>query len=219
MASGDLPIFDLTDQGIKLVEEERRRIARDLHDGPAQSLTNVSMRLDIIQTMMSTNPEMAKAELSKINSRVVSLVNEVRRLIYDLRPVAIDEIGLIQSVRDLARKYAAESKLEIRVDADAQVYPVPPARQIAVFRLVQEILNNVRKHAQASSTTISFTTDGHDLHVRVEDDGIGFDPGLIPSGHYGIIGMKERVAYLRGTMVIQSEAGKGSVFTIQLPLG
>jgi two-component system, NarL family, sensor histidine kinase DegS len=219
MMTGDLPVYDTTDQGIRLIEEAYRRIARDLHDGPAQQLTNLSMRLDIIPRMMDNDPEMAKRELARINTNVIQTINEVRRLLFDLRPLAIDEIGLVKAVIELAEKFQRDYKLNVRVNVDTDISNwISPAKQVAVYRLVQEVLNNTKKHAQANVVEILFasTQDGQ-IEIQVKDDGKGFDPSKVSVGHFGLIGMRERAAYLGGILEIDSTIGEGSCFTIRLP--
>lgn len=219
MTPGDVPIFDQTDHGIKLIEEERRRIARDLHDGPAQAITNVSMRLDIVRRLMDSQPDLATEELDRLQQRVRVLVNEVRRLIYDLRPVAVDEVGLAKATAQLCERNQHDWDIPIHFHmADNASVEIAPARQIAIYRLIQELLNNIHKHAEATSVEVSMRQVDDNLLVTVSDDGKGFDPNQIPEGHFGIAGIKERVAYLHGELSIESEIGSGSTFLLQLPV-
>lgn len=220
MMTGDLPVFDTTDQGIRLIEETYRRIARDLHDGPAQELTNLSMRLDIMPRMMDNDPEMAKRELARINRNVIQTINQVRRLLFDLRPLAIDEIGLVRAVMELADKYQRDYELNVDVAVeDDATNQVSPAKQVAIYRLIQEILNNTKKHANAAYAKIRFATREGQIVIQVEDDGDGFNPDHVAAGHFGLIGMKERAAYLGGKLVIESSPGAGSRFVIYVPTG
>ena len=219
MVDAGLPTYDQTDYGIKLIEEERRRIARELHDGPAQALTNLSMRLDIIKRLLETDSDMAVKEIIRANSRIVTAVNDIRRLIYDLRPIAIDEVGLICAVQELCGKYERDWHIPVRVvTADNVSSDFSPAKQVALYRLVQELLNNIKKHADAREVTVSFVREGQNIHMTVEDDGKGFDPEVIPDGHFGIVGVKERIAYLHGSLDIQSQIGAGSRFAIVVPV-
>ncbi|QSO47653.1 sensor histidine kinase [Alicyclobacillus mengziensis] len=219
MTPGDLPIFDQTDHGIKLIEEERRRIARDLHDGPAQAITNVSMRLDIVRRLMDSQPNLAAEELDRLQQRVRGLVSEVRRLIYDLRPVAIDEVGVVQATVQLCERNQHDWEIPIRVEVSDNIsLNIAPARQVAIYRMIQEILNNVHKHAEATEVVVSFEQLDQNLVVRVVDNGKGFHPDSIPEGHFGIAGLKERVAFLNGELTILSAPGTGSTFEIHLPV-
>ncbi len=217
--SGNLPVYDSIDDGIRLIEEERRRIARDLHDGPAQTLTNISMRLDILRQLFQVNPQKAMDELERTNSRLVGAINDIRQLIYDLRPLAIDEIGLHSAIVELCNKYDSERGLSIQLDmADATGNQLSPAKQVAIYRLIQEILNNIHKHAEATMVQIQIVQTTTELTALISDNGKGFDPSIIPSGHYGIIGMKERAGYLGGLLNISSTIGHGSEFRLVIPI-
>lgn len=215
-----LPIFDQTDHAIRILEEERRRIARDLHDGPTQVLTNISMKLDILEMMIDSNPEMAKEQVSQLHKKVGSVVNEIRHLIYDLRPIAVDEVGLLEATKALCMQ--CEKNWDIPIDLNLQTgldsHHITPAKQVALYRLIQEIINNIKKHAKARRITVSLSQLREELCVVIHDDGTGFDPSYIPPGHYGLIGMKERAVFLGGSLDINSVIGDGSTFTIRVPV-
>lgn len=214
-----IPAFDPVDYGIKLIEEERRRIARDLHDGPAQDLTNISMRLSVVQRLMQSDPEMALTELERTNSRIVAAINDVRRLIYDLRPVAIDEIGLVSAAIQLCRRCERDWQIPFDMQTDSTADAgIVAARQIAAYRLLQEILQNVHKHAQATSVRVCIQREQEDIVIEVQDNGRGFDPNHISDGRFGIVGVKERSEYLGGHIHIDSSCGHGSVFRISIPV-
>ncbi|KYP81104.1 sensor histidine kinase [Ferroacidibacillus organovorans] len=220
MEKPTLPVYDQMDHGIWILEEERRRIARDLHDGPAQVLTNISMKLDVIEQMIDSHPEMAKVQVNQLHKRVGAVVNEIRHLIYDLRPIAIDEIGLFEAVKELCKQLEKNWSIPILMTMDEIVFSseIAPAKQVAIYRLIKEILNNVKKHAKARTIDVLISKNGGDLVVDIKDNGIGFDTSYTPPGHYGIIGMKERAAYLGGTLEIHSSIGQGSTFIIQVPV-
>lgn len=219
MSLGELPVLDIKDQGIRMLEEERRRIARDLHDGPAQALTNISMRLGVLRNVITSNPERAVTEIERINTRLIETINDVRRLIYDLRPVAIDEAGLLSAVRELRSKFKQDVGIPVYLEIEDDVTDdIAPAKQVAIYRLIREILNNIAKHAQASEVDIEMTKAGRDLVTVVRDNGKGFNPDEIPTGHYGLLGIRERAEYLGGSLEIHSEIGNGSTFTIRLPV-
>lgn len=218
MSTHDLPAFDPVDYGVHLIEEERRRIARDLHDGPAQDLTNISMRLNIVERLVQSDTEMALTELTRTNQRIVSAVNEIRRLIYDLRPVAIDEVGLVAAVVELCRRCERDWHLTIEVAAQPEASnTIVPARQIALYRLIQEVLQNVHKHAQAQRVEVRIMQQNDQLSIDIEDDGRGFDSDHIPQGHFGIEGIKERTLFLGGALNIRSAPGHGTTVSVRLP--
>jgi two-component system sensor histidine kinase DegS len=219
MRYGDLPTYDHTDQGIRLLEEERRRIARDLHDGPTQTLTNVSMRLELVNRMLDQDPNIAKTELSRINKQVIQSINAMRRLLFDLRPIAVDEVGFIKALRELCERYGRDYLLPVELQVkDDIVSELSPAKHVALYRLVQEVLTNVRKHAKATRIDIAIERDSGQVLIAIRDNGQGFDPTNVPAGHYGLVGMRERTTYLRGALDISSSIGQGSEFRISLPI-
>lgn len=219
MGPRDLPVHSQVDSGIRVLEEERRRIARDLHDGPAQTLTHISMRLDVINRLIDSNVTMAKEDLIRTNSKLVGAINDIRRLIYDLRPVAIDEIGLVAALAELLNRCQQEWRIPFEVNLpEGMDHDIGPAKQVALYRLVQEVTNNMKKHAEASKISVSMERTTSQLRIVISDDGKGFDPEQIPTGHYGLIGMRERAEFLGGTLDISSKIGHGSTFTICVPL-
>ena len=215
-----LPVFDQVDHGIRILEEERRRIARDLHDGPAQVLTNISMKLEILNMMIDSDAEMAKTQVNQLHKKVGGVIREIRHLIYDLRPIAVDEVGLFEATKALCTQLQQNWNLPIEMHVQDLVESrlIAPAKQVALYRLIQEILNNMQKHAKAKTIKLDALQDNDELLITIQDDGVGFDPNYIPAGHYGLVGMKERASYLGGTLDIHSVIGEGSTFVIRVPL-
>ncbi|PSR35053.1 MAG: sensor histidine kinase [Sulfobacillus benefaciens] len=219
-ANPDFSLIDPEDWGIRLVEEERRRIARDLHDGPIQVLINLSMRLQIIQRMLLTDSELAKDELDRSQQRLIGSINEIRQLIYDLQPVAIDEIGLYAAIEALATRAQKDWGLVSTVVLpDVADIGLTPAKTIAVYRLIQEAINNIHKHSHAEHAAISIALDPSQLIITIADDGIGFDPSETTEGHFGLSGMTDRIQYLGGSAHIESAPGSGSTLTFTVPRG
>lgn len=214
----ELPVQDVVDHGIKLIEEERRRIARDLHDGPAQTLTHISMRLDVIRQLMLTDMDMATEELARTNSRIVTAVNDIRRLIFDLRPIAIDEVGLLSACDELCHRFERDHHTSVTLYKE-NLYPLQlsPAKQVSLYRLFQEIMNNIHKHANATSVIVRIAQDSEHFSLEICDDGQGFDPDKVPEGHYGLLGIQERVTYIGGNLSIDAAIGQGSRFLIMVP--
>lgn len=215
-----LHVYDLRDQGIRMLEEERRRIARDLHDGPVQALTNISMKLEVLKHMLDSNPQIAKDQVDQLHRRVTEAVKEIRALIYDLRPLAVDEVGLIEATKALCSQFEKNWGISTSfvVQDGVTSAEITPAKQVALYRLIQEILNNIKKHARATTTVVEFLRDESDLIITVKDDGVGFDTNYVPPGHYGLIGMKERAEFLGGQLEIHSIIGQGSTFIIRIPM-
>jgi two-component system sensor histidine kinase DegS len=218
----DFSLIDPEDWGIRLVEEERRRIARDLHDGPIQVLINLSMRIQIIQRMLHTDIELAQDELNRGQQRLIGSINEIRQLIYDLQPVAIDEIGLYAAIESLATRAQKDWGLACTItlpETAANATGLTPAKTIAVYRLVQEAMNNIHKHSQAEHAAMAIALEPSQLTITITDDGVGFDPTATTEGHFGLNGMMDRVQYLGGSVHIESAPGSGSTLTFTVPRG
>lgn len=215
-----LPVEDNIDHGIRLIEEERRRIARDLHDGPVQALTTISMRLDLLEAMMDQDPTLAKQQIRQLRNRIISAISEIRQLLYDLRPVAMEEVGLLESVRNLCEQLERTSRMrcEMQLQCEAKALTMSPARQMVVYRVIQELLNNARKHSQASLVRVALGAEHGRAVIEIQDDGIGFDATRVPAGHYGLEGIRERIAFLGGALIVDTAPGQGSRFTIQIPI-
>lgn len=218
----DFSLRDSEDRGLRLLEEERRRIARDLHDGPIQVLINLSMRLQIIQRLMVADTKLAEEELERIQERLIGSINEIRQLIYDLQPIAIDEIGLIAALTALFDRIQQESSLSCHLAIDEALHANPlaltPARTIGAYRLIQEALSNIRKHAEAHTVTITLAAQAPYLKLTIQDDGVGFDPATRLPGHFGLDTMIERAEYMGGTGEIESSPGTGTRLTFLLPM-
>ncbi|MDA8195000.1 MAG: sensor histidine kinase [Thermaerobacter sp.] len=211
--------FDGTDHTIQMMEEERRRIARDLHDGPIQTLVNASMRLDVLGRLLYADLELAEEEIQRVNRRVVRAINEMRQLIFDLQPVAIDEMGLSASLEALSGRMEKEYGFSCRTEVAREVdsLALTPARKIWIYRLAQEALSNVGKHAEAHHVQMILTAAADGAILQVMDDGKGFDPSVPIPGHYGLTGIAERVALLGGALTVASRPDEGTAITVRIP--
>jgi len=209
---------------IKAQEEERRRIAREMHDGPAQSMSNVILKAEICEKLFEIDLEKAREELSALKEMVRACLKDVRRIIYDLRPMSIDDLGLSPTLQKYIDNFVNETGIRVDlmfIETDNKIKDSNIV--LTVFRLVQECLNNVKKHACATQVTIQLEGTTKGLTVRIKDDGKGFDtarlsrePAHSDSG-YGVIGMRERVELLGGSFSIESKTGKGTTVRATLP--
>lgn len=194
---------------ISTQEEERRRIARELHDGTSQDLAGLVVGLEALERgVVPVDP----GEL-KVIARSVS--EELRRVVHDLRPAVLDDLGLSAALRWLATERHADLQVALDVDAEA---PVPAPLDTAVFRIVQEALTNAQRHAGATNVSVALRTEDGVLRAVVEDDGRGFDPA-VATGGVGIVGMRERAEQLGGTLSVTSSPGRGTRVSLELPLG
>lgn len=213
----------LLQQVIATQEEERRRISRDLHDDFAQSLTALSVTVQ--SALQTVSPEMRtlRQQLEQLQALVVDTLGETSRWIQDLRPRMLDDLGLAPSIRMYAESRLEPSGATVEVDASGLKQRLPPEIEITLFRVVQEAVANIAKHAHARHARIRFELyeTGH-VVARVEDDGVGFVPGQFLHSTdglrgMGLLGMRERVTLLGGTLMIDSTPGRGTVVRAEIP--
>ncbi|MEV8512007.1 histidine kinase [Dactylosporangium sp. NPDC051484] len=195
-------------------EEERRRVRRDLHDGLGPALGGVALRIDTARNLMKTAPARADEMLKQAREDVSAALADVRRLVHDLRPPALDDVGLAGAVGQLAERLRTP-RLAVQVSATLPE-DLPAAVEVAAYRIASEALTNVTKHANAACCTVRLTADGDTLLVEVADDGAGIAPGT-PSG-VGLVSLRERAAELGGRCEIECPATGGTVVRARLPL-
>lgn len=209
---------------IKTQEDERRRIAREMHDGPAQAMSNVVLKAEICEKLADLDIEKARVELGNLKDITRNCLKDVRRIIYDLRPMSIDDLGL----RPTLQKYIDAFKQQHQIGIDLMIRGddgkiKDSNTTLAIFRIVQESLSNIKKHAQASNVVIQLECVPQHINLRIKDDGRGFDTDRLDEGNrdenggFGVCGMRERVELLEGSFEIESDIGKGTTVRVQLP--
>lgn len=205
---------------IEAQEEERKRVAREIHDGPAQSMANVVLRAELADRMMSQgNIEQAKVELRDLKSLVRSSLSDVRRIIYDLRPMALDDLGLVPALRRFIEAYGDSKEFEIDFRIFGLEERLPSSMEVAIYRLVQESINNISKHAKAKHVTVHLEFKPLKILIKIVDDGIGFaEAELKKDSRFGLMGMRERVKLLDGEIQIISAPNQGTKILIEIPL-
>jgi signal transduction histidine kinase len=202
-------------------EDERRRIARELHDEVSQSLTGLMMTITAAE---SVHDEAAlRQRLTAIYAAAEATLEEVRKIIHDLRPTALDDLGLVSAVRVHARNLLEAAGVRLTFEASGfGQRRLPAAVETTVFRVAQEAITNVARHARATAATVSLRLEDGTLHVLVEDNGRGFDPdrmlGLREDRPVGILGMQERAALIGGSLEIDSSPGRGTRVRLVVPL-
>ncbi|WP_031406983.1 sensor histidine kinase [Geobacillus vulcani] len=209
--------------GLKIIEaqeEERRRLSREIHDGPAQLLAHVLLRSDLVEKVIKERgTEAAIAEIRDFRKMVRSALSEVRRIIYDLRPMALDDLGLVPTLKKYLQTTEEYNKgVHISFVHIGEEIRLPSRMEAAVFRLVQESVQNALKHAEARHIDVKMEVTCHHLLVSVKDDGKGFDPSVKKENTFGLIGMRERVELLGGALAIRSKIGHGTTVFIRVPL-
>jgi two-component system sensor histidine kinase DegS len=213
--------------GLKIIlaqEEERKRIAREIHDGLAQTMANVVLRTEIAERMLSKQAyNSVKEELADLKVQVRSGIEEVRKIIFNLRPMALDDLGLIPALRKFIQDYEEKTKIRTRIDLVGKEFRLPSGMEVAIYRLVQEAYSNVLKHAYASHVTLEVTYQLQMVKITVSDNGVGFivdqiDKKIERGSHYGLMGMRERVELLEGRMEIQSVKEAGTKVSMLIPI-
>jgi len=207
---------------ITLQEDERRRIARELHDQTGQRLTSTIMTLGLLEETIRT-PE-GRAYVRDVRDTAAQILKEIRDLALVLRPSVLDDLGLLAALRHCLKGYQSRYRLLV----DLQVLGLdgkrlPPEVETALFRITEEALTNVVQHAQARSVTVLLEHRGSSVMLIVEDDGKGFDVARVMNtrpheGNLGLYGMRERVSLLGGTLTIESTPGRGTAVFVRIPL-
>jgi signal transduction histidine kinase len=195
-------------------EEERRRLRRDLHDGLGPALASQALTIDTARLLMENDLDQASVLLRDAKAQSQLAVSEIRRLVYNLRPPALDDLGLVGALREAASATAVGG-LIIEVEAPAVLPPLSAATEVAALRIVQEALTNVSRHAAAGRCSVRITHDDM-LIVQVEDDGVGL-PDSRKTG-VGLISMRERAEELGGSCIVERAPGGGTSVVARLPV-
>lgn len=202
------------------IGEERNRIAREIHDGVAQSLAFSAIKLELVERLISKDPERASAEIQQIRQILREQIKEVRRSIFALRPIDLERYGLVETVRKYVQDFGEQNGLKAHLEIEGEVH-LPPSDEAGLFRILQESLNNVAKHARASNVWVRLE-GGEYATLTVRDDGVGFDPQAVSgrvssAGGLGLGQMRERMESHGGRYRVESAPGQGTLVTAQLP--
>ncbi|MGE5604384.1 MAG: ATP-binding protein, partial [Bacteroidota bacterium] len=210
---------------LKAHEEERRRIAREIHDGPAQSLVSLSLEMEICKKLLKKGDYAKVAEnLNNLDENVKAATKEIRSVIYDLKPFYLEE-GLLKAIQNHVGTFS--EKTGIKVDLLISEFDIELEYYFAstVYRILQEALTNIFKHANAKKVEINLNYENGNLALMIKDDGTGFDPMSLPDkkqvqseGGFGLEGMRERVELLKGSISINSKPGEGTKISLSIPL-
>ncbi|MGG1230522.1 two-component sensor histidine kinase DegS [Bacillus halotolerans] len=216
------------DFGLRIIEaqeEERKRVSREIHDGPAQMLANVMMRSELIERIFrDRGAEDGFQEIKNLRQNVRNALYEVRRIIYDLRPMALDDLGLIPTLRKYlytTEEYNGKVKIHFQCIGDTEDQRLAPQFEVALFRLAQEAVSNALKHSGSEEITVKVEITKDFVILMIKDNGKGFDLKEAKekkNKSFGLLGMKERVDLLEGTMTIDSKIGLGTFIMIKVPL-
>lgn len=201
-------------------EEERKRLARELHDQTIQSLVALNQRVQMARRALAHDPSRADEKLAELQSLLAETVAEVRRFSQALRPIYLEEFGLVPALEILARECQAGTTMQVTFETVGTPQRLPPAAELAIYRIVQEALNNAARHAQARAAHVRVVFDSPGLMVQVSDDGMGF---IVPEqvselaarGHFGLMGMHERAQLIGAHLAVRSQPGQGTIVEVR----
>ena len=208
--------------GIEMIvnaqEAERQRLSRQMHDGPAQALSNFILQTEIAMRLLDVDSSQAKEELSNLKAAAMSTFQKVRGFIFELRPMMLDDLGLVPTLRKYVDAFKEQSGMDINVNISGTERRLEPYVEVMIFRAVQELLGNAARHSQATLTKIQLDLGGDFIRVTVDDNGRGFDAEILnSSGNLGLKLIRERAEMLGGKFEIDSSVGSGAKisFTVQ----
>jgi signal transduction histidine kinase len=197
-------------------ELERKRLARELHDETGQALTSILLGLKSLED--ADDADARRQAVGSLRELVSTTLQDVRRLAVELRPSALDDFGLVAAVQRLAETFGEQTGITVDVEARLDADRLPGEVETALYRIIQETLTNVVKHAQASSVSVLLTRKDGSAAAVIEDDGRGFDSGQAPGGGLGLVGMRERIGLLDGRLTIESSEGGGTTVVAEVPI-
>jgi signal transduction histidine kinase len=199
-------------------EEERRRLRRDLHDGLGAQLAGLNVHAGTLRRLIRSDPEAADGLVVELREELRGAISDIRRLVYDLRPPALDDLGLVAALHQLAERYGSEGEqpLRVLVEGPGDLAHLPAAVEVAVYRIAQEALTNVVRHARAKGCVARLAVDEDVVVLEIVDDGVGIPDER--SAGVGLSSMHERASELGGSCVVQSVQEGGTQVLVRLPL-
>ena len=214
----------LTHRVVQAQEAERARVALELHDNITQLLCAVLVRSQTLAGKIPASDKPAKQEAIKLRELLGQTANQVERISRELRPSVLDELGLVAVLRETTTEFAARTGLSINLVCAPLTGRLPAETELALYRILQEALKNVERHARARHVTVQLTKQDDQVQVTIHDDGAGFDPDHHPARKngkdgLGLLSMRERATYVGGTLNVRSTLGQGTTVKAQIPLG
>jgi signal transduction histidine kinase len=202
---------------VQAQEAERSRLARELHDETGQALTSILLGLKPLEQALADHP--ARAALAELREQVVSALQDVRRLAVELRPAVLDDFGLVPALERLTDAFAEQSGVRVDFHSALSELRLPSEVETTLYRVVQESLTNIVKHASAHNVSVSIARRGATVAAVIEDDGAGFDQRAVREEAVGLLGMRERLSFVDGRLEIESRPGAGTTIVAEVPLG
>ena len=210
---------DLSIKIIEAQENEKKRISRDIHDGPAQSLANVIFKAEYASKIIDTSPVKAKREIAELQEDVRNTLKDIRKIIYDLMPMSLDDLGLVPTIKKLISNIMDNYSIDVDFHVTQSSIIDNQLTNLMVFRVIQEAFNNIVKHAKCKNVKMRLHVSDIEIDVMIVDDGVGFDvlQNIEKPLGYGLYNMKERIEIVNGTIDINSTINKGSTIKIRIP--
>ena len=200
-------------------ESERQRLSRQMHDGPAQALSNFILQTEIAMRLFDVDPDQAKDELNNLKDAASKTFQKVRDFIFDLRPMMLDDLGLVPTIKRYAANYAEKSNISVPVNISGSEKRLESYIEVVIFRAIQELISTQSLHEEASEISVQLDISDDGLRVSIEDNGRGFDMKVVPEeAQLGINAIRERLEILGGKFEIDVAIGQGSRFAISLPI-
>lgn len=215
---------ELLHQVVSAQEKERQRIARELHDETGQTLTALGLGLAAASERVKSNPSLASQQLAELKKLSAQALEELHELVADLRPSLLDDLGLVPALRKQVQEFASRTEVQADFVVNGRHRRVKPEIETILFRIAQEALTNVAKHAAAETVSVRLAYTDNSVQLTVQDDGRGFDPDKVfntgPKQRraWGLLGIQERVALVGGTLEIESQPGAGTTIRVDIPL-
>ncbi|OGN95297.1 MAG: hypothetical protein A2Z71_00225 [Chloroflexi bacterium RBG_13_50_21] len=213
----------LSERAINAQEDERKRIARSLHDDTGQSLSSLIINLERLEKHVPADENELVDRLSSLRIMASSSLDGLRSIIYDLRPAILDDLGLLPAIRWYARTNLEGAGIQVELEFPDDLPSLPQPLSTTLFRISQEAINNIIRHSQAKSACISLGLGENEVYLKISDDGHGFDPGRISSEaiekqHWGLTGIQERIDLVSGKFSLDSDPEHGTTIMVILPL-
>ena len=208
----------LLKQMLRFHERDRQLIAYELHDGLVQDVTAAQMLLDYLLKSGNLPDGEARRQVQEASRLVQKAIDEARQLIGGLHPIILEEMGVVLAISYLIDNLPPSNKLAIDFDANVQSARFEPLLEVAIYRIIQQAINNIQRHSRASRAKIRLTQQGNWIHVEIQDEGIGFDPSSVSEDRFGLQGIRERARLMRGRAVIESAPGNGTHIYVDLPV-
>lgn len=214
------------DMGLKIIkaqEAERKRVSREIHDGPAQTMANIVIKSDYIERIIDHDLTEAKNEIKSLKEVVRDSLKNIRKIIYDLMPMSLTDLGLVPTIQRMVTDIEADIGCSAELVVNGEIKKLAPLVELTVFRIIQESMNNVRKHSKAGKVNVTIDIFNDKIALSVKDDGVGFNDEILMNNlsdesGYGLYSMRERADLLSGEFHLKTNIGQGTLISAVIPI-